>query len=413
MKKMFLMALMAAAATTAFAQDALVKQAAKLTSKGEYKQAEDLLKPALTSSETLDKAAAWFQLSDINYQHFNKIKTKVMEDQVMKKQEAYDTVGMHHSLIAAYEAALECDKYDMQPNAKGKVKPRFRAKNQERFKNLGGDMVNAGLYEYNHKNPQAAQKDWMHYLDMASTSLFSEVNDMPKDAFRPDILYYAALVSYTQKDYVNAEKYAKEAAAIPEKANDANEILLFSQKENCKTAADSVNYMNTVKSLRKQYPKEDRYFNLLMDYFNKPGKEADKKAWVEEEMALDPQNKMVWAVKGETEMNAEQWDAAVESFKKAIEIDPQFVPCYFNIGVCLNSKARVLQDQLADKNGTISKVNFEKVKAVLSESLGYLEKCQQLDPSRNTANWAYPLYQIYYSLGNKDKAAEMEKLLGR
>ena len=56
MKKTMMMALMAVAATTAFAQDVLVKDAKKLLGKGDFDGAAKVLAPALTSSETLDKA---------------------------------------------------------------------------------------------------------------------------------------------------------------------------------------------------------------------------------------------------------------------------------------------------------------------------------------------------------------------
>ena len=54
MKKLMIMALMAGAATTAFAQDAVVKEAKKLQSKGDFDAAAQMLAPALTSIETVD-----------------------------------------------------------------------------------------------------------------------------------------------------------------------------------------------------------------------------------------------------------------------------------------------------------------------------------------------------------------------
>ena len=58
MKKLMIMALMAGAATTAFAQEDLVKQAKKQFSAGDFDQAAATLAPALTSDATTDKAAA-------------------------------------------------------------------------------------------------------------------------------------------------------------------------------------------------------------------------------------------------------------------------------------------------------------------------------------------------------------------
>lgn len=112
-------------------------------------------------------------------------------------------------------------------------------------------------------------------------------------------------------------------------------------------------------------------------------------------------------------MNSQQWDAAVASYKKAAEIDPTFVQVIFNTGVCLNSKAIELKDKVADKKtGNLTTENFNKVKNILLQSKEYLEKARELDPNREKVNWAYPLYQIYYSLGEKEKSAEMEALLG-
>ena len=57
MKKMMLMAAMAAIATSAFAQDDLVKEAQKLKN-SDPKAALEKITPALTNSATTDKAAA-------------------------------------------------------------------------------------------------------------------------------------------------------------------------------------------------------------------------------------------------------------------------------------------------------------------------------------------------------------------
>ena len=149
-----------------------------------------------------------------------------------------------------------------------------------------------------------------------------------------------------------------------------------------------------------------------MEYYTRSNDEAALKAWAEEEISLNPENKMAWALKGEVLMNARDWDAAVEAYQKAIELDPDFIQCIFNAGVCLNGKAIDLKDKLADqRTGGLTKDNAEKVKAILSEAQVFLERSKELDPDRAKVNWAYPLYQIYYSLGDKAKADEMEKLV--
>lgn len=411
MKKFLTLALMAAAATTTFAQDATVKEAKKLFGKGDFDAAAQMLAPALTSAETIDKAAAWNLQSEINYGKWSAISSKQMENQVKKVDEVTDTMGMHQAAVTAWEAVLKCDEFDQLPDEKGKVKLKYRTPAQTKYKNFGVSLVQAGQYFYQQKDYKAAINAWKSYLDMKNTPIYAQVADFPKDSFYDDILYYVSFLSYQEKDYPTAMKFASQLlAANPEKAEEANEILLFSKKETLKSKADSLEYVGLVKDLHKANPESERYFNLLVDYYNHAPK-AEKLAWVEEEIAVAPQNKMPWAIKGESLMGDEKWDGAVEAFKKAVEIDPEWVPCLFNIGICLNSKAIALNDQLMDKKTMgLTPENLEKVKDVLRDAQVYLEKTRELDPDQLQTKWGYPLYRIYYSLGNKEKMAELEAI---
>ena len=415
MKKVMMMALMAAAATTAFAQETVVKEAKKVLAKGDFDAAAQMLAPALTSSETVDKAAAWNLMTHIQYGKYSAIQNEYMQNQVNQKNAPFDTLGMNNACYEALKAAIECDKLDKEPNDKGKVKIRFRQANQQRMQNVRLNLINAGLFDYNHKNLDGALAKWALYLDSPAEELFTglaAVSDVAQDQYRSEIAYYAGLVAYQKKDYPTAEKYATIAAQDPKKASEANEIMLFSKKETMKTKEDSLAYVDMVKNLHKQNPEEERYFNLLMEYYTRSDDQKAMAAWAEEETSINPENKMAWALTGQVHMNAREWDAAVEAYKKAIEIDPAFIQCVFNAGVCLNGKAIDLKDQLADKNtGGLTKANADKVKAILHDARQYLEQAKELDPDREKVNWAYPLYQIYYSIGDKAKSDEMEKLV--
>ena len=415
MKKLMIMALMAGAATTAFAQDAVVKQAKKLVSAGDFEAATQMLAPALTSSETLDKAAAWNLQTDIYYQQYSQQADAAIKSMVPGAKEKADSALMYRSAIKALEAAVETDKYDQMPDEKGKVKVKYQKANQDRMKMLSVPLVQGGQYYYNKQNNDEAIHLWKAYVNMRETSLFKNLpeTEFPKEPFYNDILYYCAFLSYQMKNYENAVVYAKKLIeADPSKAGDANDILLFSKKDLMKTAEDSLDYVNTVKEMHKANPEEERYFNLLMEFYTRSNNQKALAEWADEEIALNAQNKMAWALKGEVQMNNREWDAAVESYKKAIELDDEFIQCIFNAGVCLNSKAIELKDKLADKNtGGLTKVNADKVKEILNQALPFLERAKELDPDREKVKWAYPLYQIYYSLGDKAKSDEMEALV--
>lgn len=404
MKKFLMMAMMAAAATTAFAQDALVKEAKSLFNSGKLDEAAAKLAPALNSAETKDKAAAWNLMNDIKY--------KIYNDEFQKRAlgQPSDNNRMITALVEGYEAAVECEKYDVLPNEKGKVKIRFRKNNATRYLNDRQWLYNGGILQYQDQNMDGAIRAWGAYIESAKSPLFVDVT-MPQDTLLADATYNTALLSYQQKDYKNAMKYAEMATQFPDKEDDAINMKLFIQKETCQTKADSTAYLNELKRLHAAKPDKEQYFNLLQDYYVRANDSEAMKAWAEEETKLNANNKMAWALLGEAEMNAENWDAAINAFKKAVELDPTWTPCMFNTGICLNSKAIALQDELMDKKTmNISNENLEKVKAVLREALVYLEKTRELDPEREKTNWAYPLYRIYYSLKDTAKMAELEAI---
>ena len=404
MKKFFISAMMAAVATTAFAQDALVKEAKSLFSSGKLDEAAAKLAPALTSAETKDKAAAWNLMNDIKYKAYTE------EFQKLALHQDYDTDRMVTSLIEGYEAAVKCDEFDQLPNEKGKVKIRFRKTNASRYLNDRQWLYNGGVLQYQKENQPGAMKAWAAYIESAKSPLFQELT-MPQDTLLADATYNTALLAYQQKDYPMAKKFAEMATQFPEKEDDAMNMKLFIQKETCTTHEDSVAYANELKRLHAAKPDKEQYFNLLQEYYSRSGDTEAMKAWAKEETQLNAGNKMAWALLGEAEMNAENWDAAVSAFKKAIELDPTWTPCVFNTGICLNSKAIALNDELMDKKTMgLTNENAEKVKDVLREAKTYLEKTRELDPNREHTNWAYPLYRIYYSLGDKDKMAELETI---
>lgn len=410
-----MLAALAVVCATASAQDDLVKQATKLASKGNYTEAFETIKPALTSDATLDKAAAWNTYSDLNYQYYTEGWKAMEANKLLEegKKTEVDEIATYKSIITSLEAAIKCDEYDSELDSKGKAKLKYRKTNQERFHTQQGRLIvlMAGQELYNRKDTDGAHEAYKLYVDSRDAALFTGL-DLSGDEYYTEIAYYAGLLSYQKHEYDDAVKYAKIAATDPDKTTDAGEIILFSQKETCQNATDSLAYLATLKELHSANPEVDKYFNLLMDYYSKPGKEAELDAWILEETTISPNNKMVWAYKGMSEMNASKWDDAIESYKKAADLDPTFVEVIFNIGACYNSKAIELKEQLADKKtGGLTDENAGKVKAILADARDYMEKSKDLDPNREKVNWAYPLYTIYYALGEDAKSAEMEKLI--
>ena len=146
MKRMMKMALVAAATMTAFAQKDVIKNAKKIYDKGDVQAALTALQPALTAGTSEEKASAWDLLNEIKFKAFDAEQTKAMLHQPL------DTNLMISSLIEGFKAAEECDKYDVMPNDKGKVSPRFKKNTVQRYANVRSWLYNGGIFQYQNHN---------------------------------------------------------------------------------------------------------------------------------------------------------------------------------------------------------------------------------------------------------------------
>ncbi|MBQ9356115.1 MAG: tetratricopeptide repeat protein [Prevotella sp.] len=410
MKKFLMMALMAASVTTALAQDP-VKDARKLLNKNDFSGAISTLAPALNDGTAAQKAAAWNLQSDIYYKVFTQQQETALRNNVPgQAPQPVDSVAMYDAAVKAWEAALQSDEYAQQPDDKGKVKNRVRSGFQTRFRQHGGTLVQGGQYFYQLQQYDNALKSWKLYLAMKDSPIFAEVSDYQREPFYYDIAYYVSFLSYQQELYAQAIEYAHLCAQDPAKVDEANEILLFAMKDNARTHEDTLQYVNYVKEQHQANPTNERFFNLLVDYYSHLQDNDAMLQWATEEVALIPQNKMAWYIKGYSHMMKSEWDPAIEAYGKAIEIDPDYTEAIFNNGICIYQKSRALQDQLANPDGTIAPANKQRVQELVRECLPFLEKARQLDPAREKCNWAYPLYQAYYALQDTAKMTELEAI---
>ena len=122
---------------------------------------------------------------------------------------------------------------------------------------------------------------------------------------------------------------------------------------------------------------------------------------INDKIARNPNNYTAWALKGQTEMNEQNYTAAIESFKKAIDIDDTNAIVLTYLGFCMNNRAAEIEGDIPAQ------------KALYKESMVYLEKAKSIDPDRQKANWAYPLYQCYYInySANDPRTKELEEML--
>lgn len=409
MKKLMIAALMMLGTSAAFAGDSEPLKA--ILKAKTYPEAEQLLKTNLGQlANSEEKAKAYNHLTKLALEKFDKenaIQAANMAAVVAKQPETpYDTLGFYEAAYNATMNGLECMKYDAEPNAKGAVKPKYTENLKMLIANTRMQLVTAGNHYAGLGDQDGVLKYWGTFLDSDDNPIFA-ASKAQEAQFIGQVAYYSAQFANQAKQYERAEKYADIAMKDEAMREKAQTFKYAMAQRNLKTHEDSVKYVNTIKELYQREPDNEMAFGTLCNMYNELNMNAELKALIDDKLAKDPNNHTAWALKGQSLMNQNttadnpNWDECIESFKKAIEIDGTNPVILTYLGYSINSKAaQVNGDRAAQK-------------ALYKEAMGYLERAKEIDPNRERANWAYPLYQCYYLVyaASDPRTLEMEKLL--
>lgn len=390
MKKIFIMAMLAVAATSTYAQD--IKSVLKAQ---DYAEAQSQLNSCLSSLSNEEKAKAYNKLVELSMKKVNKENSTIIENQALQQmgQQAkpVDMQGFYTSLTNALNAAQECDKYDQMPNAKGKVAPKFHKKNQAALWTFRTQLINAGQDCLKNDDNKGALAYYAAYVESGNSSLFADMDKTKQpDTYLGEVARVASVIAFQEKDMATANKYCDVALKDTASYKDALNLKMAMMQQQMKTKEDSVKCLKTFEELYANDKNNESIFTNLATLYGNLGMKAEQDKCIQERLAADPKCFVAWAVKGQAEMNASKWDEALADFKKANEIKPSALVLTW-MGYCINNKAANLQD-----------VNQQK--ALLSETEKYLEKAKELDPEQKEANWKYLLYNTYYVLYGADDA---------
>lgn len=411
MKKIALMAMMLVASSTTFAANSDALKAILKTKT--YTEAESLLKSSLSQlANDEEKAKAYNHLVKLSFEAFKHEDDIPQQNQLLGKNDPVDEAVRADAAYKTLYAIIECDKYDQLPDAKGKVKLDFREKNVGFVPFVRTAILQKGQTAFQANDYEPALQYAGFYVTSINEEPLASDEKTDRKSYMGYAAYFAAMSAYNLKRMEEAGKFARVGLAEgDEQIRDVSfRILLESVKKGeLTTAADTIHYIGQLKKLLTEFPEKEPIYATITEFYISSQKYDEALQISDERLAAYPDSVLPHAYKGSIYMGQEKFDDAIESFKKIPAGNRNYLLSQFNIGVCYNRKAIQLNEELTDKKtGGLTNANAEKVKAVLREAQGYLEKARELDPDREKVNWAYPLYRIYYSLKNKEKMAEIE-----
>ena len=369
----------------------------------------------LGSLSAEEKAKCYNVLVDLAYDKVVKEQGTITENQMAAqlgtKVAPYDTVGLYDAVLQAIENGVTCDEFDMQPNEKGKVKPKFHKSNAERLYPIRYHLINAGIY-YQTTNEALSYKYLATYVESADYPLFKE-QDKSKDTNLTQIAYYAARSAYFAKDYAKAEKYADIALADTAVAQEALQVKLAVMQSQLKTHEDTLTYISKLKELYSKDESNEMIFSTICSMYISINDKTGLNEIVKAKLATDPNNFTALAMTGQAYMNDHKWDDAIAALSKAESVQPENVAVVASIGNSYMYKAQEAVELATQGGKRLSTETEAQIIDIYKQAISYLEKAKNLDTTMQFKSvWAYSLYTCCYrALGPDDaKTKEAEAL---
>lgn len=270
---------------------------------------------------------------------------------------------------------------------------------------LANVFVNKGVDEYKNK------KDFAKALANFENSLLLSGLSMKIDT---PIYYYAALAAEKSNKFDKAVKFyttltmVKYGADKKEKAN-----IYFYLANAFKNNKDTAKYVETLKKGISTYPNDcQNVIAELINYYLQSNKSKEALDYLNIAIEKSPGNATYYFAKGALLEGTKEWDKSEECYKKAIELDANYLDANYNLGALHYNRAA---DIANDANNEQDQKKYEALKAKsddeFKKALPYMEKAHQLD--QKDMNVINTLKTIYYKLQMNDKYEEMKKKLGK
>lgn len=404
MKKMMMMAIALMASTMSFAGDSDALKA--IMKSKNYAEATQLVQANLSQlADDAEKAKAYNHLVDLAIQKVSNETGTITENQLavqmgQGKEKAYDTLGLANAICDAIDMAIECNKYDQLPNAKGKINPRFDKKNAERIWAVRPHLINIGQEEARKGNNAGVLRYWGTFVDASANPLFATQDHKPESEYIGQVAFFAGRYAFEAKDMDRANRYFEVAKQDPQQKADAVNFQLFAMRSNLKSHADSVNFVNQVKVMYEAEPENDVFLDQLYTMYDGMKDRAAQTALLDNHLAKFPTSYTALANKGFMAMNDNNAQEAADWLKKAADAKNDNPVIFTYLGICLNSLAATTEDAAKSKD-------------YYQQAIAAFDRAKELDPDKRNANWGYNRYQAYYGLYGADdpktQAAEADK----
>lgn len=402
MKKIILVlaAAMVMTCGDAFAQKKNVARAkAKLNAEvPDYKGAREAIEPALSDSVTKNLADTWFTAGKIYYKLFDEEQRKSWMGQ------SADENLMATALMKCYDCMEIADSLDQAPNAKGKVRPKFRKQIVEIVDVIKPGFINAGGFYFKNQQYENAIAAFEYYLDYPNLPFWEEEKRqaLATDSMIPTMQYYCGACASQSNNSELALKYFdildKTYQAENRPVKEQEEMFQFMIYEYGRLK-DSVALLDMYKIGVQRFPFNTFYARSLVNEYLSKNDLNSALDWIDLAINQGDSTAIFFNLKAQILEHKGDVKAAEQFYLKAIEKDPEFADAMGSLGrIYYNEAVEELDRVNAIKNDREYRAAKAKMETFFLKPLPYMEKAHQVNPQER--DYIVALRGIYYNLQN-------------
>ena len=358
-------------------------------------KAEKLMTDLLNDSSSRGNEKVWLLLFESQRKQYDQGNEKLY------LKEKYDTTALFLVGKRMFDTLEGLDSLDRLPDARGKVKLKYRDRSAEILNIYRPNLFNGGVFFMKKHDFSRAYDFFDTYINSAVKPMFARYQYAERDKRLPEAAYWASYCGYKlekpQLTLRHTYQALKDSVHLP--------YMLQYLSETYKLEKDTARYVQTLKDGFSKYPKFPFFFPRLIDYYSHIGAYDEAMKSCDEALQTDSVNTLFRYAKSSLLLTMGRYKQSFAISKALIAENDTLADAYLNAGLALFDQAVEL-----DKKTQSGSKKYNQILELYRKAMPYLEKYRAMAPDQKD-KWALPLYTIYLNLNMGKQFDEIDKLI--
>lgn len=358
-------------------------------------KAEKLMTDLLNDSSSRGNEKVWLLLFESQRKQYDQGNEKLY------LKEKYDTTALFLVGKRMFDTLEGLDSLDRLPDARGKVKLKYRDRSAELLNIYRPNLFNGGVFFMKKHDFSRAYDFFDTYINSAVKPMFARYQYAERDKRLPEAAYWASYCGYKLEKPQLTLRHTYQAL----KDSVHLSYMLQYLSETYKLEKDTARYVQTLKDGFSKYPKFPFFFPRLIDYYSHIGAYDEAMKSCDEALQTDSVNTLFRYAKSSLLLTMGRYKQSFAISKALIAENDTLADAYLNAGLALFDQAVEL-----DKKTQSGSKKYNQILELYRKAMPYLEKYRAMAPDQKD-KWALPLYTIYLNLNMGKQFDEIDKLI--